>query len=44
MRTLIYDDADSVFWGDNADRGRNWTGRLLEFVRSELRARRAGIR
>ncbi|MEV0373650.1 NADAR family protein [Streptomyces sp. NPDC050636] len=41
--TLIYDDADSDFWGDNAGRGRNWTGRLLELVRSELHARQAGI-
>lgn len=42
--TLIYDDADSGFWGDNAGRGRNWTGRLLELVRSELHAQRVGIR
>ncbi|MGW1881574.1 NADAR family protein [Streptomyces sp. NPDC001970] len=41
--TLVYDDADSGFWGDNAGRGRNWTGRLLELVRSELHAHRAGI-
>jgi hypothetical protein len=41
--TLIYDDANSAFWGDNAGRGRNWTGRLLELVRSELHARPAGI-
>ncbi|MET7715586.1 NADAR family protein [Streptomyces sp. NPDC005407] len=41
--TLVYDDADSGFWGDNAGRGRNWTGRLLELIRSELHARRAGI-
>ncbi|MEV6974501.1 NADAR family protein [Kitasatospora sp. NPDC093806] len=41
--TLVYDDMDSTFWGDNAGRGRNWSGRLLELVRSELRARRAGI-
>ncbi|MFD7258388.1 NADAR family protein [Streptomyces sp. NPDC059874] len=41
--TLIYDDMDSAFWGDNAGRGRNWTGRLLELVRSELHARQAGI-
>jgi hypothetical protein len=41
--TVIYDDMDSVFWGDNAGRGRNWTGPLLELVRSELHARRAGI-
>ncbi len=41
--TLIYDDMDSTFWGDNAGRGRNWTGRLLELVRSELHLRRNGI-
>lgn len=41
--TVIYDDMDSAFWGDNAGRGRNWTGRLLELVRSELHMRRAGI-
>ncbi|AVZ77766.1 DUF1768 domain-containing protein [Streptomyces lunaelactis] len=41
--TLIYDDADSGFWGDNAGRGRNWNGRLLELIRSELHARQAGI-
>ncbi|MFI9787037.1 NADAR domain-containing protein [Kitasatospora sp. NPDC051984] len=41
--TLIYDDANSAFWGDNAGRGRNWAGRLLELVRSELRMRQAGI-
>lgn len=41
--TLLYDDADSSFWGDNAYRGRNWTGRLLELVRSELHAQRTGI-
>jgi predicted NAD-dependent protein-ADP-ribosyltransferase YbiA (DUF1768 family) len=36
--TLIYSDANSGFWGDNAGRGRNWTGRLLELIRSELHA------
>lgn len=41
--TIVYDDAGSGFWGDNAGRGRNWTGRLLELVRSELHARRTGI-
>ena len=41
--TVIYDDMNSTFWGDNAGRGRNWSGRLLELVRSELQARRAGI-
>ncbi|SEM19972.1 NADAR family protein [Streptacidiphilus jiangxiensis] len=40
--TVIYDDFDSDFWGDNAGRGRNWAGRLLELVRSELQAERAG--
>ncbi|MFJ6141578.1 NADAR family protein [Kitasatospora sp. NPDC092286] len=41
--TVIYDDMDSAFWGDNAGRGRNWTGRLLELVRSELHMRRTEI-
>ncbi|MFJ5869484.1 NADAR family protein [Streptomyces parvus] len=41
--TLIYDDMESAFWGDNAGRGRNWTGRLLELVRSELHLRRNKI-
>ncbi|MER5761599.1 NADAR family protein [Streptomyces sp. NPDC002082] len=41
--TLVYDDFDSAFWGHNAGQGRNWTGRLLELVRSELHMRRAGI-
>ncbi|GAA1942794.1 NADAR family protein [Kitasatospora viridis] len=41
--TLIYDDLESAFWGDNGGRGRGWTGRLLELVRSELHARRTGI-
>ncbi|MFF3937426.1 NADAR family protein [Streptomyces phaeofaciens] len=41
--TLVYDDMDSLFWGDNGGRGRNWTGRLLELVRSELHAARTGI-
>ncbi|MFD3993493.1 NADAR domain-containing protein [Streptomyces sp. NPDC058583] len=41
--TMIYDDMNSAFWGDNAGRGRNWTGRLLELVRSELHMRRTGI-
>ncbi|WP_030851670.1 NADAR family protein [Streptomyces sp. NRRL F-4474] len=39
--TLLYDDADSGFWGENGGRGRNWTGRLLELVRSELVAGQA---
>ncbi|MFD5142604.1 NADAR domain-containing protein [Streptomyces sp. NPDC058401] len=40
---LLYEDSDSAFWGDDAGRGRNWTGRLLELVRAELHLRRAGI-
>ncbi|MEU2243818.1 NADAR family protein [Streptomyces sp. NPDC018338] len=41
--TVIYDDMGSAFWGDNSGHGRNWTGRLLELVRSELHMRRNGI-
>ncbi|MFF4542576.1 NADAR family protein [Streptomyces aureus] len=41
--TVLYDDLQSAFWGDNAGRGRNWAGRLLEHVRSELHAQRAEI-
>ncbi|MFK4693037.1 putative NAD-dependent protein-ADP-ribosyltransferase YbiA (DUF1768 family) [Streptomyces pristinaespiralis] len=41
--TVVYDDSDSAFWGNDTGQGRNWTGRLLELVRSELQARRAGI-
>lgn len=41
--TLVYEDVDSGFWGDDSGRGRNWAGRLLELVRSELQAQRAGI-
>ncbi|GGV72287.1 hypothetical protein GCM10010294_32660 [Streptomyces griseoloalbus] len=40
--TLVYGDSDSAFWGDDRGRGRNWTGRLLELVRSELHAERSG--
>lgn len=41
--TVIHDDMNSAFWGDNAGRGRNWSGRILKLVRSELQAQRAGI-
>ncbi|MEU0459294.1 NADAR family protein [Streptomyces sp. NPDC006129] len=41
--TLVYDDSDSEHWGNRGGRGRNWTGRLLELVRSELQAEQAGI-
>lgn len=36
--TVLYDDVCSGFWGENGGRGRNWTGRLLELVRSPLLA------
>ncbi|WP_128979356.1 hypothetical protein [Streptomyces roseicoloratus] len=39
--TLLHDDTDSDFWGDNGSRGRNRTGRLLERVRPELPAGQA---
>ncbi|GGQ03736.1 hypothetical protein GCM10010266_29070 [Streptomyces griseomycini] len=42
--TLVYDDIASGFWGDNGGRGRNWAGRLLELVRSELHAGRSSPR
>ncbi|MFI6350363.1 NADAR family protein [Streptomyces sp. NPDC050560] len=41
--TLVYDEFESAYWGDAGGRGRNWAGRLLELVRSELLAARAGI-
>lgn len=41
--TLVYEDVDSAFWGDSAGRGRNWSGRLLELVRSEAHMRRSPI-
>ncbi|MFG3589460.1 NADAR domain-containing protein [Streptomyces sp. NPDC047990] len=41
--TLMYDEIDSAFWGDNGRGGRNWTGRLLELVRSELHMRRTRV-
>ncbi|MEV4332018.1 NADAR family protein [Streptomyces sp. NPDC049597] len=41
--TLVYADWDSAYWGDKDGRGRNWLGRLLELVRSELHAERAGL-
>ncbi|MCF2528989.1 NADAR family protein [Yinghuangia soli] len=41
--TLLYDDVGADYWGDNAGAGRNWIGRLLELVRSELRMQQYGI-
>lgn len=41
---LWYGDLDSPgFWGRSGPTGRNWTGRLLELLRSELRMERAGL-
>jgi len=33
---LIYTETSSNFWGQRALEGRNWMGRLLELIRSEL--------
>ncbi|MUN35591.1 NADAR family protein [Actinomadura litoris] len=38
-----YGGMDSDHWATRGDRGRNWSGRLLELVRSELQAQAAGI-
>ncbi|MEU3795942.1 NADAR family protein [Streptomyces fructofermentans] len=40
--TLVYDEMDSAFWGNNSGQGRNWNGRLHELIRSELHLRRTG--
>jgi ribA/ribD-fused uncharacterized protein len=43
-RTILYDDSESPrYWGRSGEQGRNWAGRLLEVVRSELCAARAGL-
>lgn len=39
---LHYTGPGSDYWHAAGDRGRNWTGRLLELVRAELVAERAG--
>ena len=39
---LLYAEAHSLFWGQHAG-ARNWMGRLLELVRSELAAARLGV-
>ncbi len=41
---LAYSGTDSDHWNTRGGAGRNWVGRLLELVRSELQAERAGIR
>ncbi|TDD68250.1 NADAR family protein [Actinomadura darangshiensis] len=38
-----YSGVDSDHWITRGGKGRNWVGRLLELVRSELQAQKAGI-
>jgi predicted NAD-dependent protein-ADP-ribosyltransferase YbiA (DUF1768 family) len=38
-----YSDPGSDYWHADGDRGRNWVGRLLELIRAELVAERAGL-
>lgn len=40
---LRYTEAADPFWGQGGATGRDWTGRLLETVRAELHAERAGL-
>ncbi|WP_333736270.1 NADAR family protein [Streptomyces sp. IBSBF 2806] len=40
---LIYTEIGSTFWGQHGLEGRNWMGRLLELVRSELVAAKLNI-
>ena len=40
---LIYTEIGSTFWGQRGLEGRNWMGRLLELVRSELVAAKLNI-
>jgi ribA/ribD-fused uncharacterized protein len=40
---ILYSSADSLYWGEADKRGRNWVGRLLELIRSELASDAAGI-
>ncbi|WP_205718273.1 NADAR family protein [Actinomadura sp. WMMA1423] len=40
---LAYSGSDSDHWITRGGEGRNWVGRLLELVRSEIRAQRAGV-
>ncbi|MEU8341862.1 NADAR family protein [Spirillospora sp. NPDC048832] len=41
--SLAYNGMESDHWRTRGSAGRNWVGRLLEVVRSELQAERAGI-
>lgn len=40
---LIYTETGSTFWGQRGLEGRNWMGRLLELVRSELAVSGTGV-
>ncbi|WP_405915208.1 NADAR family protein [Streptomyces sp. NBC_00728] len=40
---ILYSGADSYYWGEAGQRGRNWIGRLLEVIRGELAAEAVGI-
>lgn len=40
---LIYTEMGSTFWGQHESEGRNWMGRLLELIRSELAVSGTGV-
>ncbi|MGH3243147.1 MAG: NADAR family protein [Spirillospora sp.] len=40
---IAYAGLDSEHWGVHGEKGRNWVGRLLELVRSELRVQNSDI-
>lgn len=40
---IAYNGMDSDHWITRGEKGRNWIGRLLELVRSEIRAQRSGL-
>ncbi|MEY9858159.1 putative NAD-dependent protein-ADP-ribosyltransferase YbiA (DUF1768 family) [Catenulispora sp. GAS73] len=39
---ILFQDSESLFWGERGSRGRNWMGRLLEEVRAELALKNFG--
>ncbi|WP_433474877.1 NADAR family protein [Spirillospora sp. CA-142024] len=40
---IAYTGTESDHWITRGEKGRNWVGRLLELVRSEMRAQKSGI-
>ena len=40
---LIYTEVGTTFWGQHGMEGRNWMGRLLELIRSELAVTGTGV-